>query len=283
MVSQIIYRELSTMEEFEQVFQLEIDVWQMEPAEAVSIYTLNAVTHNGGVLIGAEAEGKIIGFAFGIPARKGDKWWLWSHVTGVSRLYQRRGVGFKLKQMQRNWALENGYDMIRWTFDPMKRTNANFNMHRLGTVSQKYLVNHYGDMNDGLNQGMKSDRLEVVWHLKDSRVAAIARGLPVSPLLQTYPPDAFLLWQDGKRIAESLELHAEWHFVEIPYDLDQLKQTEIERAQVWQLSLRRVIRAAIAQSYVLVDFIDDGSRCWYVLQRQYPGPTVTQTLRRAEF
>lgn len=276
-------RELYTNSDFAKVFELEKTIWQTTPDDVVPTHILNAIIHNGGILIGAEYEKNLIGFTFGIPARHGDDWWLWSHMTGVLPHYQGQGIGFQLKQAQRHWALQNGYERIKWTFDPLQRGNANFNVRRLGTISNQYFVNLYGDMRDGINEGMPSDRLETTWHLRDRRVVALASEQPIEPLVATYPLDAFLLRTNSQGeilVCDPIEFHATWHFVEIPSDIRFLKKTDINKAKQWQLLLRRVLQAAIANNYAIVDFVTQLPRCWYVLQKQYPGPTITQTVRR---
>ena len=65
---------------------------------------------------------------------------------------------------------------MAWTFDPLQAGNANFNFNRLGTTARIYSVNHYGDMQDGINAGMASDRLEAQWQLDSPHVIALAEG-----------------------------------------------------------------------------------------------------------
>lgn len=279
----IVYKQLLTNADFRKVFDLEKIIWEVGADDVLPTHVMNAFTHSGGSVIGALDGEELLGFAVGFPGKQGDDWWLWSHMTGVRPDYQKRGIGFQLKQTQRTWALKHGFERIKWTFDPMQRGNANFNIHHLGTVVNQYFINLYGEMFDGINKGMASDRMETVWHLRDRRVVALASNQPVDAYNSSYPTDAFLLYtrDDGSFIdRQPLEFHANWHFVEIPYDLKALKQSDIETAKNWQLALRRVIQAAMANNYAIVDFVVHERRCWYVLQRQYPGPTITQTIRR---
>jgi predicted GNAT superfamily acetyltransferase len=93
MTSDILIRKLNEPHEFAELLELQQAVWQMTPADCVSPLIMKAVTHTGGVVIGAEHGGRLVGFCFGFAARRGGRWLLWSLETGVLPDYQRRGLG----------------------------------------------------------------------------------------------------------------------------------------------------------------------------------------------
>jgi predicted GNAT superfamily acetyltransferase len=269
MTDNIIYRTLHTPQEFKQVQQLHISIWGDSLEGIISTRIMNATSHNGGVMIGAEDKDQLIGFCFALPGKRDNDWFLWSQITGVSAKYRGQGIGFHLKQEQRKWALVHDYSTIRWTFDPMRRGNAHFNMRLLATTSNIYRVNIYGKMDDAINAGMQSDRFEAVWNLQDKRVIALAEGNDPVPLTTDYPQDAFLLRVDGdKLLTQPPAGNSQWYFVEIPYNFPQLKQDGIDKAKRWQLSLRNTLLSAFVAGYVAVDFVRQDNRCWYVLQKQ---------------
>ena len=88
---------------------------------------------------------------------------LHSHITGVIPSEQRNGVGLALKRHQRTWARERGMDRIVWTFDPLVRRNAHFNLARLGARATRYEVDFYGPVRDAINGDDDTDRLVVEW------------------------------------------------------------------------------------------------------------------------
>ena len=51
-----------------------------------------------------------------------------------------RACWFALKQHQRAWALSQGIREVTWTFDPLVRGNARFNLVKLGAVAVSYLA-----------------------------------------------------------------------------------------------------------------------------------------------
>jgi predicted GNAT superfamily acetyltransferase len=272
----ITYHELATLEDFEQVFALEQSVWGMSPGECVPVSMLVSIVGSGGVLIGARdaQTNALIGAACGMPARRGSAWWLWSYMAGVSPAYQGRGVGFGLKQAQRAWALSHRYDTIKWTFDPMQRRNANFNFMHLGVIADTYYVNRYGAMQDALNVGLDSDRLEVTWNLLDARVIALAAGSEFdTPPQQTVDVSAALplLYEHGDgeiSLMKFPKLRAEPLLAQIPADLAALKRDDLDKARRWQLLLREGLLWAFERRYTVQAFVVHEGRCYYVLHRQ---------------
>lgn len=258
------YRVLETIRELEQAVEVEIAVWGLNPRDAVPLNMLRAVTHTGGLALGAYDGDAMVGMAFAFPARHNNRLILWSHMTGVLPAYQGQDIGFTLKQKQRAWALANGYDEIGWTFDPLKRGNANFNLHRLGVIANVYHVNFYGQMEDAINVGTPSDRLEVIWRLDDPRVAALANG---ETIITQYPSisseNSILTTKDTVPVfAPAFE--CPFVYVEVPSSLEGLT---IETAGSWRLALREALQTAFVCGYTAVDFVRVNTRYWYVLRR----------------
>lgn len=260
----ITYRKFYTIEDFERVFQLEQTIWGMNAGDAVPVSMLVSIVGIGGVLIGAEADGKLIGFTLGMPGRREREMFLWSYMAGVSPEYQSKGVGMGLKGAQREWALRQGYNLIRWTFDPMQRPNANFNFIKLGVTADRFHINRYGEMTDALNAGMQSDRLEVTWNLVQERppTANVSDALP-------------MLYQhsDGElSVMKFPKLKSEPLLIEIPYDLAQLKRDNLAKAREWQLALRESMLWAFERRYIVRDFVLREGRAYYLLIRQKAVP-----------
>lgn len=267
-MSTIIYRDLYTAEELQAIVPLEMLIWNMaDPEPAVPHNLMQALTHNGGHIGGAFDGDKLVGFTLAFPAKRGNEWGLWSHMAGVHPDYQRRNIGQQLKLAQRKWALGHGYSRIAWTFDPLQRGNAHFNLHLLGAQSYLYHDNFYGEMRDGINRGMPSDRLEVIWLLEDERVIAIANGAPpLSSATDEIP--AFLLCSDEQGlpiVSIPPILDAPSYAAEIPYDINAIKRTALNRAIAWQAALGETLRYAFNKGYIASDFVVRDGRCWYIL------------------
>ena len=168
---------------------------------------------------GDDVVGMCAGFVGMHDDAGGPQLHLHSHLAAVRPDRQGGGVGRALKRHQREWCLDHGIATVTWTFDPLVRENARFNLHHLGAVGDRYLVDLYGEMDDDINRGQPSDRLLVRWDLRSDRaVAALDAPLPVpdtsSAVLVRTPnavaelrrtdPDAALRWRHRVR-AEMLD------------------------------------------------------------------------------
>jgi predicted GNAT superfamily acetyltransferase len=167
-------RELRELADLDQVYRLYDSIWRPDPKNPpVTTELLRALTkagnYVGGAYDGDTLIGACVGF-FGAPAEVT----MHSHVAGVSGAARGRNVGFALKLHQRAWALERGVTAISWTFDPLIRRNAYFNLTKLAALPTEYLTNFYGLMADGINNGDDSDRLLVRWQLDAPAVIAAA-------------------------------------------------------------------------------------------------------------
>lgn len=125
---------------------------------------LRAYTHFGNPTLGAFVGGRLVGVSVGFLAPSGGTH-LHSHITGLLPDFQHLGLGHRLKLEQRAWCLAHGITEVTWTFDPMLARNAHFNLRKLGAVAEAVLPSFYGAMNDGVNRGDVTDRLEVHWYL----------------------------------------------------------------------------------------------------------------------
>ncbi|MBA3874722.1 MAG: GNAT family N-acetyltransferase [Anaerolineae bacterium] len=263
----IEYRVVDDPEELKAIVELQMKVWSMPASEAIPHNMLFAVIHGGGNVMRADLDGELVGFSLGLAALHGDDRLLWSHMAGVVPGHQGKGIGTGIKYAQRHWALDYGYKVIAWTFDPLQRGNANFNMHILKATASIYHVNFYGTMTDGINAGMPSDRMEAVWDLLAEPVIAAENNPPAS-VVTDFSREKFLLYSDDDGQTH-LQLPTEWnsdhYFAEIPFQLAKLKRENIQQAQAWQVALRQAMIPALAAGYKAVDFADDGKRCWYIL------------------
>lgn len=270
----IEYRELHTVPELDQTIDIQMAAWGRDDRSAIAVHMLQAVIHAGGMVIGAILDGQVIGYGLAVIGRKGaDNYYLWSHQTAVYPQYQRQKVGLGIKLAQRDWALAHGYDTIGWTFDPLQHKNSRFNLHALGAIGEAFIPDFYGDsLQDDLNRGMRTNRIEVMWHLNDPRVVAIATGEAPKHILMEYPQANFYLYShNGRPIMRENFNDSPYQFLEIPYDINTLKQTDKPLAIAWQDAVEDSLTLAFAGGYVVVDFDNDLERCWMVLKRIHTG------------
>lgn len=208
---------------------------------------LRALEHSGNYVAGAYVGDELVGASAAWLGRHDDELILHSHITGVLPEHQGKDIGFALKQHQREWTLDRHVHVIEWTFDPLIRRNAYFNLTRLGAVIVGYEHDLYGAMDDTANAGEETDRAVVRWEL-DTASAIAAQG---GEVILTHAEDGTARVEDH----DAPVLRA-W----IPEDYVR------DRAQLtgWRRAVRDSVGAAIRRGYVVVSMTRDG---WYTLVR----------------
>jgi predicted GNAT superfamily acetyltransferase len=252
--------ELAQPHEAAELADLLVKVWDTGTEHApMSPDLLGALSFTGQYVATARRDGTLVGGTVGFRTQEDGVPRLHSHITGVLPSEQGRHVGFALKLHQRAWALRHGLAGINWTFDPLVRRNAYFNLTKLGATAARYCVNAYGDMADPINAGEPSDRYVAEWRLLDAR----ATRLPPMPADADIVLDAAA---DGTPlpvpddIAPGRTRRLAW----IPEDVLALRRREPELAMRWRLALRGVLTTAMADGFVANGMTRDG---WYVLER----------------
>ena len=170
----VILRDLSGMAEFRLAEQLQRDVWGADdvpdPADLMMV-----IQHEGGIVAGAFAGDHLLGYVFGFPTRASDV--QHSHRLAVRAEARGLKLGLRLKWYQYDWAKAQSIRHIRWTYDPLRRTNATLNIASLGAGASVYLPDYYGEM-AGINAGTASDRLLADWEIGSPRAEAARAGRP---------------------------------------------------------------------------------------------------------
>jgi predicted GNAT superfamily acetyltransferase len=190
---------------------------------------IRAIGHAGGYVAAAYDDDQIVGGSLGFLGRHCGEPSLHSHLTGILPGVRRAGLGRAVKLHQRAWAAANGLAWITWTFDPLVRRNAWFNLGVLGAAVHEYLVDFYGPLTDAINAGDASDRLFVAW--------AVGDGSPTGPA----------------------EVDAAGTFaVPTPEDVVVLRRTDHAAADAWRHRVRRELGAPLAAGATVRGFTREG-------------------------
>jgi predicted GNAT superfamily acetyltransferase len=196
----------------------------------VGVELLRALGHTGGYVAGAFSDNRMVGGSLGFLGRHGGELVLHSHVTGILPGVRKTGLGRQMKLHQREWSAEQGLATIIWTFDPLVRRNAWFNIGVLGARVDAYLVDFYGQMTDSVNGRDPSDRLLVAW--------PTSGPLPPVDAAPPVPPGSIA--------------------VPTPDDIVVLRRTDPSGASAWRLRLREELGGQLANGGAVVGFTRAG-------------------------
>ena len=172
----VTIRPCRTIEEFEQMVELEIQVWGFVERDVVPSQMYVVASRVGGQVLGAFVREKMAGFVLAYPGIRDGRPYLHSHMAAVLPEFRDLGIGRRLKLAQREDALARGIPLIEWTFDPLQTKNAHFNISRLGATARRYLTDFYGSTSSPLHAGLPTDRLVAEWHLESERVISLLDG-----------------------------------------------------------------------------------------------------------
>jgi predicted GNAT superfamily acetyltransferase len=177
----IVIRECVTIDELDSCVRLQREVFGLPDLEISPRRHLIVSRQAGGWTLGAFAGNKLVGFVHHLAAVRGVETFGYSHMLAVDPGFQNKGVGSRLKWSQRERAMQEGRDFIKWTWDPLQARNAHFNLNRLGVTVSSYAVNFYGtdyattpDLTGAAPAGIDSDRLFAEWQLRSARVINLA-------------------------------------------------------------------------------------------------------------
>ena len=265
----IIVRPAKSIADFQAIEWLQAEIWGAESG-ITPLHFLLTLAKEGSIVLLALDDDRPVGFVYGFmtfagPGRLKHA----SHHAGVLAAYQDSGVGYRLKMAQREAILGQNLDHITWTFDPLQGRNARFNMRKLGASCNRYLPNLYGEMDDGLNRGLPTDRFQVDWWISSRHVAqrlnrqqpepdvAAMRSLVLNPGLPldnnlVRPPDSFASPEDERCL------------VEFPAEITRLKQEAPSLALAWRMQTREIFETAFKLDYTVVDLLRDENRNFYL-------------------
>jgi predicted GNAT superfamily acetyltransferase len=217
---------LTTVEDADLVNQVIAATWG---GQHMDREVVRALAISGNVSWGAFDGETLIGFVLGWAGVDEDGLHVHSHMLAAVPDRRHAGVGEALKLAQRAQALEQGIEVVRWTFDPMVARNAWLNLGKLGVVIDRFARNFYGDMTDSINTGERSDRFTVGWPLRREPGPHRVRDRPDVVLVRT-GDDAL----PRPHLRSSAGLSAQAASIEIPAEYHDLRSADPALAGSWR-------------------------------------------------
>jgi predicted GNAT superfamily acetyltransferase len=249
-LTSLAIKNLHTVKDLEAVYELEARIWSVE--EAVPVNHTVATVKNGGFVLGAFLGEELIGFQYSFPGFDGTKVYLCSHSLGIHPEYRALGIGEKLKYAQKQTALEKGYDLISWTYDPLETVNANLNLHKLGAVCTQYIENAYGEMSDHMNAGIPSDRFLVEWRIQDNCPERRWSAEVLPRAIETGTADGLAVPENVKLDYENKKI-----LIPVPGNFQDIKKRDIELALKWRKSTKEAFAHYLSKGWIVKDLIKD--------------------------
>jgi chorismate synthase len=262
----ITFRRATRISDYRDCERVQRDAWQTDSqSDIVPLHMLRPFSEKGGLVINAyDEDGRIVGTSIGFLAQHNGRPIFYSHMTGVVRDYQSKNVGWALKLEQRKYALKQGFDLICWTYDPMQSVNSRFNLRKLGAISRTYYENYYGDMTDGLNKGLASDRFLAEWWVGSPRVKRrIETALPKSreSVAGLKVVNETTIEKGVPVPAGGVDLHVqeETVLVEIPYEYEAVRTVDPALLLDWRRETRTAYSHYFGLGYLATDSMVVGS------------------------
>jgi predicted GNAT superfamily acetyltransferase len=220
---------------------------------------IRALAVSGNVSWGAFDDDRLIGFVLGWAGVDEDGLHVHSHMLAAIPDHRHRGVGEALKLAQRAQALDQGIDVVRWTFDPLVARNAWLNLGKLGAIVDRFARNFYGVMTDSINVGERSDRFTVAWRL---RREPGPRSLPATP-----PVDLLVRSSEGTAPmpADGRTPDGAVAAIEVPADYHALRAEDPAAAAAWRDAIAEAAEVCMAAGLVGAAF--DRARSAYLFAR----------------
>lgn len=258
----VVVRQLTEYAELLATQRLYESIWRPSTeggAPPVTAELLRALTKAGSYVAGAFDGDRLVGACVGFcspPAASA----LHSHIAGVAADARGRDVGYAMKLDQRTWALDRGLTEISWTFDPLVRRNAHFNLGKLAADATEYLPDFYGTMDDLINGGGATDRLLIRWRITAPEVAAACEGRPRT--VRATGVIGLGISDDGLPLRGTTS--AETVLVAVPPDVEALRAADPAAAREWRHAVRDVLGGLLADGFRITGFDKAG---WYVVER----------------
>lgn len=245
---EVTIRECVSAEELDACVKLQREVFALPDLEISPRRHLIVTKSAGGFTLGAYIKNELVGFVLSVPGFRGGERFFYSHMTAVSQNFQNIRIGARLKWAQRERALQEGVNYIKWTFQPVQARNAFFNLERLGATIKTYATNFYGTDYLTSHQpngqlGLDSDRLFADWDLQSEKVVALSKG------------------ENFKKNDEAASA------IEIPNDWNGILKTDPQKAIDEQARAKQEFQMAFAEGLICRGFVRDENNPKYLLFR----------------
>jgi len=230
---------LKEMNEFSELVTIQRDVWGLMDIDVIPAHIFmdasNLMGPNG-IVLGYFIDEKLIGYILTFPTSNPRE--VLVDMLAVSPDYQGKGIGYKLSLELRKIMLILDINKIFWMYDPLESLNANLYIRKIGGIITRYFIDYYGSINSKIHSGLPTDRFKVEWDIQSKPVEnRIKNGSGKTNHIS-----------DGK----------DTKYVEIPLNIQELKEKDINIAIEWRMKTRKLFDEYIEKENLIgTDFVYD--------------------------
>jgi predicted GNAT superfamily acetyltransferase len=269
----VVVRRVETQAEYDECVRIEDEIWGAGFNERVPSTIFRVSQYIGGVTAAAfEADGsRMLGFVFGMTGVTDGMLVHWSDLLAVRPEARDRGIGRRLKLLQRSLVIPLGVTRMMWTFDPLVARNAHLNLNGLGVSIAEYVPDMYGvDTGSALHSAVGTDRFIVTWELSREPSEIRPAGAPPATPPSAPPPSTLVVnpidpGADEIRVRTDARLPEA--YVAIPSDIQEVIERAPDRARAWRENTRQAFLWYLAHGYHVGGFQRADGRAFYRLVR----------------
>lgn len=259
------FKQIKTPQELKEAQEVLRNGFEWLDIEIPPVHVLALWEDTGGGNFAAYTEnGKMIGYAGGMG---GGIDTLTKKPTIISSMlamngkeFRSSGVGKELKIIQAYFAKQNGYEVMKWLYDPERGENASLNMRKLGARAEEFWVDKYGRMESSVFGGVPTDRFRAVWRFTKAQT--------VYKILGITPPLNLENTREIKTATHENLPNEKRVLVEVSSDIDAIRKDEIKIER--RLNLRKILSYYFERKYIATDFIssvvDNERKNFYLLE-----------------
>jgi predicted GNAT superfamily acetyltransferase len=185
-----LFRQIRTSHELHRVVEIQKVAWGWKDTDLAPTHILALMEDTGGGVFGAFDENELmVGFAAGFGGGKdsltGKPTIISSMLAMDGTTYRSSGIGKELKLIQAFNGYQQGYEVMKWFYDPERGENASLNLRKLGARVEEFHIDKYGQMLSELyGLQVPTDRFRAVWRFTQTDVINRILGFNKPPNLE---------------------------------------------------------------------------------------------------
>lgn len=261
-------KSVDTYNDIKEVIKLHRLIWGLDDFELTPPHIYRATLENGGHILLVYKNKTPVGFIYGFPGIDKDRNnFFYIHNLGIKKQFRSSGIGLKLNLHLRKILIKEGYELVKWTFDPLETSNANLYIGKMGGITNKYITNYYGIMTDAINKQITSDRLIISWWINSSFVKNKIKTKTSAFTINDIKRSKCINLIDKKKrpITNNFTNNLNTYYLECPVNYHQIKKNQPETIKKWRIFVRDVLQSFFSKEVFIIDALYSNSRFFYVL------------------